>query len=145
MLRIPKGKAVWRNDVPVSFPGLRLDTSLCCQSRLSSYPSWGWGLASGRKEWEVDVIQQGLEKYLRKLCPCALFTDMPNCLLEWIYSKLQGKSLNGYWQNPKVFTCGLRRYLICSCICKGVQNLHCGNQRNTKSNGGVKAVGALSA
>ena len=102
-------------------------------------------LASGRKEWEVDVIQQGLEKYLRKLRPCALFTDMPSCLLEWIYSKLQGKSLNGYWQNPKVFIRELSRYLICSCNCKGVQNLHCGNQRNTKSNGGVKAVGALSA
>lgn len=43
-LRIPKGKAVWRNDVQISFPGLCLNTSPCCQSHLSSYPGWGWGL-----------------------------------------------------------------------------------------------------
>lgn len=45
MMRAHKAKALWRNDVQVSFPGLRLSTSPCCQSCL---PFPGFLLLAGR-------------------------------------------------------------------------------------------------
>lgn len=36
-----------------------------------------WIHVSGRKEWEVDAIQWGLEKYLKKWRPRSLFTEVP--------------------------------------------------------------------
>lgn len=43
-----------------------------------SFP--GFMLLAGRtrKEWEVDVIYGCLEKYLKTLCSCPIFTDCLN-------------------------------------------------------------------
>lgn len=35
MVKVKNGKAVWRNDVQISFLVLHLKTSLCCRSHLS--------------------------------------------------------------------------------------------------------------